>query len=108
MRAAVTETLRALEPAELDRLLETVKLTMSVPELRARATDEFLRTIDVMAAPLARRAGRAPEDPEVRHVVGAMIGVITAATMVPLSDDPAELVARIDAGLAHLEQGLPL
>lgn len=109
VRATFTEALSSMGPAELDRLQETISLSASVPEIRARAADEFTRTIEVMAPPLARRAGRSPDDPAVRHVAGAMIGVIWAATMVPpISEDPAGLVARIDASLAHLEQGLPL
>jgi AcrR family transcriptional regulator len=109
VRAAVCQAIGAMSPAELDRLQETVALSMSVPEIRARAADEFTRTIAVMAEPLARRAGRSPDDPAVRHVAGAMIGVIWAGTMLPpASKNPAELVARIDASLAHLEQGLSL
>jgi len=108
VRAAITQTIAELGPAELDRLQETIALSMSVPEIRARATDEFIRTIDLMAVPLARRARRSPDDPAVRHVAGAMVGVIMAVTMTPLSDDPADLMAKIDAALAHLEQGLPL
>jgi AcrR family transcriptional regulator len=109
VRAAVADTLNALSPSDLDRLQETIMLSMAVPEIRARATDEFSRTIELMAVPLARRAGRSPDDPEVRHVAGAMVGVIMSATMAPpLSGDPAELLARLDAALAHLERGLPL
>jgi len=108
VRAAVTETLGQLGPEELARLRETIELTNSVPELRARATDELLRTIDVMAAPLARRAGREPDDMAVRHVAGAMIGVIMAVTLAPPGDGPADMFGKIDAALAHLEAGLPL
>ena len=109
VRAAVAQALGPMGPAELDRLQETVALSMSVPEIRARAADEFIRTIELMAVPLARRAGRSPDDPAVRHVAGAMIGVIWAGTMMPpASENPAELVARLDASLAHLEQGLSL
>jgi AcrR family transcriptional regulator len=109
VRAAMVQTIGALGPAELDRLQETIELSESVPEIRGRAADEFTRTIALMAVPLARRAGRSPDDPAVRHVTGAIIGVIWAATMLPpLSANPAELVARIDAALAHLEQGLTL
>src|SRR5262245_4738209 len=109
VRAAVSQALSPMGPAELDRLQETITLSASVPEIRARAADEFTRTIEVMAVPLARRAGRSPDDPAVKHVAGAMIGVIWAATMVPpVSGDPADLVDRIDIALAHLEQGLPL
>jgi len=109
VRAAVAQALSPMGPADLDRLQETIMLSASVPEIRARAADEFTRTIEVMAAPLARRARRSPDDPAVRHVAGAVIGVIWAATMVPpVSDDPADLVDRIDVALAHLEQGLAL
>jgi AcrR family transcriptional regulator len=108
VRAAIKETMGQLGPAELDRLQETIKLTNSVPEIRARSVDEFIRTIDVMAVPLARRAGRSPADIEVRHVAGAIIGVLLAVTMGPPDDDPADLLTRIDAALAHLEAGLPL
>jgi AcrR family transcriptional regulator len=108
VRAAIRETMGQLGPEELDRLRETIKLTNSVPELRARSVDEFIRTIDVMAVPLARRAGRSPHDIEVRHVAGAMIGVLLAVTMGPPDDDPTDLLPRIDAALAHLEAGLPL
>ena len=109
VRAAVAQALSPMGPADLDRLQETITLSASVPEIRARAADEFTRTIEVMAAPLARRARRSPDDPAVRHVAGAVIGVIWAATMVPpVSDDPADLVDRIDVALAHLEQGLAL
>ena len=98
-----------MSAAELDRLMETIALSASVPEIRARAADEFARTIEVIAVPLARRAGRPPDDLAARHVAGAMVGVIWAATMVPpFSGDPADLVDRIDGALAHLEQGLPL
>jgi AcrR family transcriptional regulator len=108
VRAAIRETLGHLDAGELGRLAETIELTNSVPELRARSVDEFIRTIDVMAVPLARRAGRSPEDIEVRHVAGAMIGVLLAVTMGPPDPDPADLMTRIDAALAHLEAGLPL
>jgi AcrR family transcriptional regulator len=108
VRAAIKETMGQLDSGELERLAETIRLTNSVPELRARSVDEFIRTIDVMAVPLARRAGRSPGDIEVRHVAGAMIGVLLAVTMGPQDPDPAELLTRIDAALAHLEAGLPL
>lgn len=110
VRAAIKETMDQLGPGELERLQETIDLTNSVPELRARSVDEFIRTIDLMAVPLARRAGRSPDDIEVRYMAGAMIGVLLTVTLGPHPGeaDPAGLLARIDAALAHLEAGLPL
>ncbi len=111
-RAAATETFAALSPDEIARFAETTSLTLSVPEVRARAVDEFARTIDVIAAATARRTGRDAGDLAVRNLAGAVVGVIMAATM-PWTDwthDHAgtDLFDRIDAALAHLEAGLPL
>jgi hypothetical protein len=74
--------------------------------------DEFARTINVIAEAAASRSGRDPNDFAVRNVAGAIVGVIMAATM-PWSDwteerQGADMFARIDAALAHLEAGLPL
>ncbi len=59
---------------------ETSALIMTVPELRARAMDEYSRTINVIAAAAAARSGRDPSDSAVLIVAGAIVGVIMAAT----------------------------
>ncbi|HEY7143841.1 MAG TPA: TetR family transcriptional regulator [Streptosporangiaceae bacterium] len=107
MRAAVAAAFAALTPGEVARLRTTTELTLSVPELRARAVDEFTKSIDAFSAGVARRTGRDPGDFAVRNLAGAMIGVIMAATLSP-GGLPADMPERIDAALAHLEAGLPL
>jgi AcrR family transcriptional regulator len=111
-RMAAKQALESLSEEDLARLRETAELTLTLPEVRARAMDEFARTITVIAEAMARRTGRDPDDFAVRNVAGAVIGVIMAATM-PWSDwtketPDADIFARIDAALAHLESGLPL
>jgi AcrR family transcriptional regulator len=107
-RAATMQTFRSLAPEELDRFRETTQLTLTVPEVRARAVDELARSIEVVAGSIARRTGRSPDDPAARNVAGALIGVVLAATL-PWADQPAtDMLERIDAALAHLEAGLPL
>jgi AcrR family transcriptional regulator len=107
-RAAARQTLATLTPDDLERLRETTAISFTVPEVRARALDEFARTIDGIALSLAKRTGRSPEDFAVRNVAGALIGVIMAATL-PWADQSAtDMFERIDAALAHLEAGLPL
>ena len=108
IRAATRAMLAGMGPEELARLGETIELSMSVPEVRARAVDEFTRTIDVMAAALASRAGRDPGDLAVRNVAGAIIGVIMAVTLGQPGLTAADMFDRIDTALAHLEAGLPL
>jgi len=110
-RAAAAATMAALTPEDMEHFRETTQLTMAVPELRARAIDEFTRTIEVISAAIAARAGRDPDDFAARNMAGAIIGVIMASTMPWQTDQEADvknMFDRIDAALAHLEAGLPL
>jgi hypothetical protein len=115
-RAASAATLAALSPDDLARFRETVELTAAIPEIRARAIDEFVRTINQIAEAIALRTGRSAEDFEVRTVAGALIGVIMSVTVPSSTDiwtsegmsDVTDMFARIDRALAYLERGLPL
>lgn len=111
-RAAASAMVTALTEADLIGLRETTALIMNVPELRARAMDEYARTIEVITDAAAQRTGREPDDLAVRALAGAIVGVIMAVTMPwdSLADTmtATEMFARIDSGLALLEAGLPL
>jgi AcrR family transcriptional regulator len=112
VRAAAREMLTSYTGTDLDVIRETTRLTMTVPEVRARALDEFARTITVLAEAVSKRTGRAPDDLAVRTVAGAIIGVIMSIT-IPWenwSDGTSfeDTFARIDEALALLEAGLPL
>jgi AcrR family transcriptional regulator len=111
MRGAAASAYAAMTEQDLERLAETTRLTFSVPEVRARAVDELTRTIEQIGGALAVRAGREPDDFAARVLAGALIGVIMAATIPWAADndlDVGEMFARIDAGLAQLENGLVL
>jgi AcrR family transcriptional regulator len=110
MRAVIAQMSALLTPEELDRFRETTELTLTIPEVRARALDEFTRTIQVMAEALARRAGRPADDFAARNLAGAITGVIMSAVLptLPMRSEPTDMFASIDAALAHLEAGLPL
>ncbi len=112
VRAATKQVFASYTAADVDVLTETTRLTMTVPEVRARAMDEFARSIAVVAEAVARRAGRPADDLAVRTVAGAIIGVIMAITL-PWEGWTEQAsfedsFARIDEGLALLEAGLPL
>ncbi|MDR2985840.1 MAG: TetR family transcriptional regulator [Nocardiopsaceae bacterium] len=111
-RAATREAFASFDEADLAKLRETAELTLTVPELRARAMDEFTRTIEVIAESAAKRSGRDPDDFAVRILAGAIVGVIMAATMpweeIVATDPGVDMIGRIDAALAQLEAGLPL
>ena len=111
VRAAMAAALPKFTEEERQRFRETTTLTLAVPEIRARAIDEFARTIDVFAVLLARRTGREPDDLAVRTMAGAVFGVIMATTLPALERgvmDVEEIFVLVDAGLAQLEAGLPL
>ena len=113
VRAAVRQMFASYTAADLDVLRETTALTMTVPEVRARALDEFARTIRVLAEAIGRRAGRPADDLAVLTVAGAFVGVIMAITMPweDWSERPSafeDSFGQIDEALALLEAGLPL
>jgi AcrR family transcriptional regulator len=115
-RAAAAQTYEALTADDLARFRETIELTAMIPEIRARAIDEFVRTIKQIADAVALRAGRPADDFEVRTVAGALIGVIMSVTVPETTDiwnpeamlDVSDLFLRIDRALEYLERGLPL
>ena len=111
VRGAVAAAQAGFTEEERERFRQTTELTMAVPEIRARALDEFARTIDVTAAVLAKRSGRKPDDVAARALAGAVFGVIMACTLPVLERGQIDLdtiFASIDAGLAQLEAGFPL
>ena len=115
-RAASRQTLQSLTAEDLAQFAVTAKLTMEVPEIRARAIDEFVRTINQIADTIARRTGRSGADFEVRTMAGAIIGVVMSVTISEGEDswnaqalaDIEGVFERVDAALAQLERGLPL
>ena len=112
VRAAAQQMFASYTAADMDVLRQTTALTLTVPEIRARAVDEFARTIKVVAEALAKRADRPADDLAVRTAAGAIIGVIMAITMPweGWTEGAAfeDSFGRIDEALALLEAGLPL
>jgi AcrR family transcriptional regulator len=110
-RAAATAAHKKMTDDDRALFALTTQLAFQTPEIRARAIDELMRSTDVIAAAIAARLGRSPDDFASRNVTGAIIGVIMTATM-PWDEMGAagidKIYDRIDAGLAHLEAGLPL
>ena len=120
IRAALAEAWRSFTPQEWELIREGGRLSMQVPEIRARTMSEFSRIINVMSDGLARRVGRQPDDMRVRVLAGAVMGVMISVFLpehlaaedgAGLVDDSLfgpDTVARIDEALALLEEGLPL
>ncbi len=112
VRVATREVFASYTEADLEEIQQNMALTLSVPEVRARALDEFARTIAVMSEALAKRSGRPADDLTVRTIAGAIIGVIMSITLQWDGwSEPQKMQAtfgRIDTALGLLEAGLPL
>jgi AcrR family transcriptional regulator len=120
VRAAMREAWASFTPAEWEQIRESARLSLGVPEVRARAMNEFARTINVIAGALASRTGRPPDDLRVRVLAGAVVGVMMSIVLPENFEDEAaaeaatdswlgpQSVSRIDEALAVLECGLPL
>jgi hypothetical protein len=108
LRAAMRETFADAPADQIAQWQELNRLTTSVPELRTRALDEWMRSVKLIAGLMAKRLGRDPSDLVVRTLAGA-IGGIGMSAMITAQDDPsADITALMDAGLELLEAGLPL
>ena len=108
LRATMREVLGSLPPAEVERERQRATLIVSVPELRARSLDQLASTMAAFATEIAQRAGRSANDPAVRNMTGALIGVSRAALRGAAADPASSYLELLDASLAHLEAGLPL
>ena len=109
LRGAMRQVFADLPAAELAMQQERDALIRSVPELRARMLDEFAKSLELFAEIVAERVGRQPDDPAVRTVAGAVIGVgISAWYTAGPGADPRDYLAVLDASLARLEAGLAL
>lgn len=108
MRKVMKEVFGSVSPAELAAQSERAELVFSVPELRMRMLDELLRTLQVFAQLLAERAGKSADDPKLRALAGAMLGVVIATWLHTGSVFSPAFLAQLDSALADLESGFRL
>jgi AcrR family transcriptional regulator len=112
IRAAMRAVPATLNEEQWDHLRQTAELGMTIPEVRARALDDFSRTITVMAEAMAKRTGLSRDDLRVRTASGAIFGAILGATA-PWDNYRGEqinpdLFQRVDEALGVLEESLRL
>jgi AcrR family transcriptional regulator len=108
LRAAMREVFGAASPEEVTNQNERGALILSVPELRMRMVDEFLRSMQLLVEVVAKRAGRRSDDFAVRILVGAVVGVGIAAWINADGSLAPDYLALMDDALAQLEAGFSL
>ena len=107
-RVAIRDAMSQASAAERAGLRERLELLLLVPPLRAMFFDRIRGPMRLLAEAVAERAGRRPDDPDVRALAGAVMGVGLSAMFAIAEDPDADLLSLLDEGLAYLEDGLPL
>jgi len=106
VRRALTHSLLEIGPAEIEQVLQRAQLQYSVPALRMRALDGLVTSIRDLAAPLAERLGRAPDDFRVQAFMGACIGAIMNAVFTWVtSGGDGDIIALLDEALSVVTDG---
>jgi AcrR family transcriptional regulator len=104
-RGAMTSSFARLSAADVDTERGREILALSVPELWAASLSNITRGLDTMIEMSARRVGRDPSDPQVRHTVGAMVGVLLVAALDWVENPDLDIAALIDDALDRLDAG---
>jgi AcrR family transcriptional regulator len=100
-------TTSSAEQWELERRRQ--KLFKEVPELRARAMQQYTETISLLADIVAERAGLPAGNFSARVLAGAVLGAVLAAAPSGLtSGQELANLEQVDAALQLLVAGLPV
>ncbi len=108
MRGAMLAVFTSIPPEEVAKQWERGALILSAPELRMRFWDQIADAIQLLAALVAKRVGRRPDDPEVLTFAGAVTGAILSGMLANADKLADNFVTLIDEALAYLEAGMPL
>ena len=108
LRAAFRDVLAQLSEAEQADQRERMALMLSVAPLRAMLVDQIRGPMRLLTEVVAERVGRRPDDPGVRVLAGAVLGVGLAAMFAWAEDPEADIVSLVDDAMARLEAGLRL
>ncbi|GAA2210213.1 TetR family transcriptional regulator [Nonomuraea monospora] len=108
VRMAMRAMIEAQTPEERADSLEREVLMLTVPELWAASVENVTGVATTLRERLAAREGRPGDDPGIRNVTGAVMGVMVGVWADWVKDRDIDAPARLDEALAHLEAGLPL
>ncbi|OLF10101.1 hypothetical protein BLA60_16730 [Actinophytocola xinjiangensis] len=107
-RNAMVESFSTMTPDQVDRERGRGMLTLSVPELWTASLPNISNGLAAMTELSARRLGRAPDDPEIRHTIGAMFGTLLVAALDWLKDPDADFTPMLNDAITRLKAGVNL
>ena len=108
VRRAIREVFDQISDEDWEREQRRQRIFMAVPELRARAIQQYLETIDMLGRVVAERAGRPADDFASRVLAGAVIGAAVAGTPHGMAAYERSDFRKLDEALRLLQAGLPL
>jgi AcrR family transcriptional regulator len=109
IRLSIREVFGKSSPEDWEREQQRQRIFSEVPELRARAMQQYTDTITLLAEVIAERAGLATGNFSSRVLAGAVIGSMMAVVPGPMTpgQETADL-ARMESAFDLLVAGLPL
>jgi AcrR family transcriptional regulator len=105
LRAAILQVMLSVPEGEMDELRERTHLTLSIPEVRARAMDNFTTTMDMFSELFAERSGLPVDDYLVRITAGTIIGAMLAAQFRWTERPGEDIIDVIDQAMGILIDG---
>ncbi|MEQ4724227.1 TetR family transcriptional regulator [Nonomuraea sp. B19D2] len=106
LRAAFATAFTSLSDEQINAGRDREVFAATVPDLIAANLRKSPRIIGEISRILADRTGRAPDDPELRNIIGAAFGVVAMVWIQWARDDTMDAPAEVDNALAHLQSGL--
>jgi AcrR family transcriptional regulator len=108
-RHTLVEGLAAVFEQDREIILARARLTMGVPELRARLWEEFERSQDLFCNLIAERTGRDPYDFDLRITTMVLVSALFAAEIEWLRNDGRDdIVQLVNRALDVVEAGARL
>ena len=109
LQEGIRSVMETFSPEEFDEFRERSALSFNTPEVRAKALDHLVTTMDLIAELIAERAGRSSNDYAVRVMAGTVIGGTLAAQLrwIDALDD-VNLGELIDQALEQVIAGAKL
>ena len=108
IRRSINAVFDQISDEDWERERQRQRLFFSVPELRARAMQQYIETMAMVGEVVAARAGLPPGDFSARVLAGAVIGAALAAVPNGMAAFERADFNRLDDALNLLQAGLPL
>lgn len=108
VRRGIREVFDQISDEDWQREQRRQRIFLGVPELRARALQQYMETIEMLGHAVAERAGRPADDFASRVLAGAVIGAALAGAPHGMGAYDRGDLGRLDEALRLLQAGLPL